>query len=234
MRNRRRNNSVPASRSNLGTIPDPIRSTDRARLNEGLAWLFGELREGHNLFRIGTDGGREGAVVEIKAITAFLMLFRAVDKENLIAPLAMLANALMALNSNVVEPMLRPVPRSGRPPASAGRQSLQGVAVYTVRRLQEFGVDDKSSRSIVAKELRMLGIKPHRGSGNTTARTIREWREAILADVGHHSDAAKTLDGLLTDTDNKKLDKLPREKAIEGLLNKLAHVAKQVRAGELI
>jgi hypothetical protein len=234
MGNRRRKKSPPASQSNFGTIPDPIGPDDLARLNEGLAWLFVELREANNRYHNGTDGGRDAAIVAIRATTAFLMLFSGVDKESLFTPLAFLANALTALNSNVVEPMLKPLPSRGRAPASEGRQSFKGFVTYTVCRLQDFGMDDKSSRRVVAKQLKMLGIKPDRGSGDLTARTLREWRQAIAADVGRHSDAAKTLDSLLADAENETLNKLSREEAIQAMLNKLAYVTKQVRAGDLV
>jgi hypothetical protein len=115
-----------------------------------------------------------------------------------------------------------------RAPASEGRQSFKGLVTYTVRRLQKLGMDDKAARGVVAKQLRMLGVKPDRGSRDLTARTLREWRKAIAADVG----AAKTYDDLLADPQNEIFNKLSREKAIQGLLNKLAYVTKQVRASD--
>lgn len=216
-------------RSVLGSLPDRIGPDQLAHLNEALHWLFGELRDAAEHHRSGDNGGRDGAFHAIKAVTAFLMLFRSVNKKGLQAPLALLANALTALDHNTVEPMMKPVPRPGRAPASSGRQSLKGVAAYVVRQLQDVGIDRTTACKDVAAQLVACDVRPDRGSGKITHRTIREWCDAISADVGRRGDDRQTFDGMLAG--NKRL---PRKKARQLLLARLASIARQTRAREMI
>jgi hypothetical protein len=222
-----------ASPSVLGGFPDHILPHDLAHLNEGLRWLLCELREATELHRSSVHGGRAGALHAVKTMTAFLMLFDTVNKEGLQAPLALLADALKSLDSNMVEPMMKPLPHSGRAPASDARRSMKGVAAYVVRRLQDFGIDRATACKDVATQLAACDVKPDRGSGKMTARTIREWCDAGDADVGRRGDLAQTIDGLLADPQiNNELDALTPKEARRRLLDRLASVARRTRANE--
>jgi hypothetical protein len=160
------------------------------------------------------------------------MLFRTVSNEGLQAPLALLTDALEALNSNQVEPMMKPVTRSGRALASGGRQSMKGVVAYVVRRLQDIGINRVAACREVAAQLLACGVSPDRGSGKITARTVREWCDATAADVGRRGYAAQTFDDLFADLQNREIDALPPEKVRRELLDRLANVARRMRANE--
>jgi hypothetical protein len=216
----------------FGCLPDHIQPHELAHLNEGLQWLLGELREASELYRKSLNGGRDGAFHAVKAVTAFLMLFDRVNTERLQAPLALLANALKALDSNMVEPMMRPLPSSGRAPASDARRSMKGVAAYVVRRLQDIGIDRAAACKDVATQLVACDVKPDRGSGKITGRTVREWCNANGADVGRRGDLAQTFDILLADPQNNEFDALPSKEARRLLLDRLVKIARQTRANE--
>jgi hypothetical protein len=211
-----------ASPSVFGALLQPLRPKNLVQLNEGLRFLFNELREATHLYRDGAKGGRDGAVRALNSVSAFLMLFRAVDSKGLQAPLAGLANALMALDNNMVEPMLRPISRRGRSPASDARQSMKGLAAYVVRQLQSRGTNRMAAYRSVAVQLAKSGVRPDRGSGKVTSRTVREWCDAISADISRSGKAAQTFDIAIQGDDSKVSPKQ--------LLKKLAHVARQTRA----
>jgi hypothetical protein len=221
-----------AGSSVLGILPDNIGSDELTYLNEGIHFLFHELREAAELHRSGINGGRDGVSHAVRTVTAFLMLFRTVNNEGLQAPLALLADALEALNSNLIEPMMKPVTRSGRAPASAGRQSMKGVVAYVVRRLQDIGINRELACRDAAAQLLACGVGPDRGSGKITARTVREWCDATGADVGRRSHAAQTFDGLFADLQNMEIDALLPNKARRLLLDRLANVARRMRAND--
>jgi hypothetical protein len=217
--------TIRKRRSNLDSLPASIRPDHLAHLNEALHWLFRELNDAAELHRNGDFGGRAGAVRAAKAVTAFLMLFRTVNKKGLVVPLAQVADGLTALDQNTVKPMMRPIPRSGRARASEGRQSLKGIAVYIVRRLQDqdIGKDRHTALKMVAAKLAACDVRPDRGAGKITARTVRNWDDQVSADVGRHGSARQTFDGLLAEK-----ERLPAHK----LLNRLAYVVRQTRAHE--
>ena len=222
-----------ASPSIFSSLPDHILPHDLAQLNEGLRWLLGELREATELHRNSVNGGRAGAFRAVKTVTAFLMLFDRVNTEGLQAHLALLADALKSLDSNMVEPMMKALPLSGRAPASDARQSMKGVAAYVVCRLQDIGIDRATACKDVATQLVACDVKPDRGSGKITARTVRAWCEANSADVGRHGALAQTFHDLRSDPENnEQLNKLPRAKARRMLIDRLANVARRTRANE--
>jgi hypothetical protein len=64
----------------------------------------------------------------------------------------------------------------------------------------------------VADALHEIGIKPSRGSGRVTARTVRSWCETVAADVGGHSNAATHANSMLTDEYKARIkEMLPRD-----------------------
>ena len=80
------------------------------------------------------------------------MRFQPGLSQNLHAPLLDLASALLALDENKIEPMLKPTPTrgGGRAPDSVARQALIGFAVGTVRRLQLTGLQRAAAHKAVA------------------------------------------------------------------------------------
>jgi hypothetical protein len=201
-----------------GSLPDPINDKYLAALNEALRYLFAELREAFHQSGASTD--REGALRAIEAVSKFLMLFRVVQDEQLHLPFAALDNALQALDQNVVLPLVTPKQRSGRGPATEGRQVSMGAAAYAVASLQRLGTNRQDACEAVAKELHACGVRPNRGSGILTARTVREWCDVVSVDYGRHTPAAQTFDELSAEFD-MALNNLPPETARKFLLEKL-------------
>jgi len=203
-----------------GSLPNPINDKYLAALNEALQYLFAKLREASKSQQSGASTDREGALDAIEAVSKFLMLFRVVQDERLHLPFVALDNALKALDQNVVLPLVTPKQRSGRAPATEGRQVIIGAAAYVAASLQRLGTNRRDACEAVAKELRACGVRPNRGSGILTARTVREWCDVVSADYGRHTTAAQTFDELSAEFD-MALNNLPRETARKSLLEKL-------------
>jgi hypothetical protein len=219
-----------ASPSVRGILPDYIGPDDLSRLNEALQLLFGELREAAELYRSAENGGRDGARRAVGAVAKFLTSFQAVKEEKLQAPLLLLVNALIALDNNLVEPMVKPRSRRGRAPATLARQTVKAAAAYVVRRFQDFGCNRTAACQDVAKQLRELRIKPDRGSGQITARTVREWCDAINADIGRSDFAGWMFDRFIANSPYMA----PRKEARQVLFDWLGYCVRQFRASETI
>jgi hypothetical protein len=185
----------------FGVLPEALGPADLEVLNQALISLFGRLREASALYPTGQNGGRAGVVRALGAVCFFLMRFNPALLEGLHIPLLNLESALLALNGNNVEPMLKPTvaPSGGRALDSPARQALVGVAVGAVRRLKWTGLKSAAARNAVADALTRVGIKPARGKRRITERTIRDWCERVDADVGRRSVAAMNADAVCTD-----------------------------------
>ena len=94
-------------------------------------------------------------------------------------PLMGLHNALLALNENNVEPILKLSKRTGRATSSLMRFALIGVAVGAAQRLEWTGLSPIEANKAVATKLNGLGVKPTRGKDGITANTLRRWRDRI-------------------------------------------------------
>jgi hypothetical protein len=209
----------------IGSLPERIKPRDLGRLNEGLAYLFQELRKATELHQSNTNAGREGAIHSVETTIKFLSLFAPVISLRLHAPLGVLCDALMSLDDGKALPLLKPAKKLGRMRASALRGSLIGGAVFTVKRLTETGMKAPAAHQAVASALKRVGIKPARGRAekSITARTIRGWCEEVSVDVGRHGEAAQTYDLLI-----KEGVALPKQ----ALLDRLTETAKVIRAQE--
>jgi hypothetical protein len=107
------------------------------------------------------------------------MQFESVRAETLHVPLLNLSSALLALNENNVEPILRPTKRTGRAASSPRRYALIGIAVGAAMRLEWTGLSKADANNVVATKLGALGIEPARGKNGVTADTLRRWREKL-------------------------------------------------------
>jgi hypothetical protein len=107
------------------------------------------------------------------------MRFEPVLEERLHVPLMSLNSALLALNENNIEAILKPTKRTGRATSSPRRYVLMGIAVGTAQRLEWTGLSSARANKAVAAKLTGLGIKPTRGKNGVTADTLRRWREQI-------------------------------------------------------
>jgi hypothetical protein len=209
-------------------FPEFIRRTDLPRLNLALKYLWTELREAEAEFGAGRH--LDGAYLSLIASIAFLSLFKPVGQEGLFAPMAALESALWALDEGVVEPILKPPRRAktGRVRSSALYQELKGAAVYVVRRLCDLGYRQSNALKVVAADLRRIGVKPDRGSGEITSRTVRWWCEDVAADMGYHGLAAKRCRVLLSHPANKVLGQMPPEDAKLLLRSRLSFFANAI------
>jgi hypothetical protein len=152
-------------------LPDNIGPADLKALNQALAALFGELRFARSL--------SPGESVALGAVWRFLMRFEGVLAEGLHVPLMSLHSALLALNENNTEPMLKPTKHTGRARSSPRRYALIGIAVGAAQRLEWTGVLPAEANKAIAVKLAALGIKPTRGSSGVTTDTLRRWRDRI-------------------------------------------------------
>jgi hypothetical protein len=161
-------------------LPHKIGPTDLEALNQAIAALFEKLRFARSL-PPGEPHERLGAVVALGAVWHFLIRFEAAWAESLHVPLMSLQSALLALNENNVEPILRPTKRTGRATSSPRRYALIGFAVGAARRLEWTGLSPMDANKSVAAKLDALGVKPTRGKAGVTAYTLRRRRDQISA-----------------------------------------------------
>jgi hypothetical protein len=110
------------------SLPEKIGPADLKALNQALGALFVELRFARGL-PPGETHGRLGAVVALRAAWGFLMRFEPALAESLHVPLMSLHSALLALNENNIEPILKPITRTGRATSSPRRYALIGITV---------------------------------------------------------------------------------------------------------
>lgn len=68
-----------------------------------------------------------------------------------------------------------------------GRQTFLGFVVLATKVLRSTGMTVVEVDRFVAEHLDKIGIRPNRGSGRVTARTVRGWRETAAADVGQYT-----------------------------------------------
>jgi hypothetical protein len=162
----------------FGNLPETIGPDNLKSMNKALDALFGVLRDARRLPK-GSNNGRLGAVAALKAVSFFLMRFQPTLAETLHMPLLNLTGALLALNNNNVEPILKPTKLSGRAVSSPGRFTLIGFAVGAASRLEWTCMTPQAANKGVAAKLVALGIKSARGKNGITARTLRGWRERV-------------------------------------------------------
>lgn len=160
------------------SLPEKIEPIDLETLNKALATLFDELRFASSL-PPGEAQGRQGAVIALRAVWTFLLQFESVQAQTLHVPLLSLSSALVALNENNIEPIIKPTKRSGRAASGPRRYALVGIAVGAAQRLEWVGLSRAVANKAVATKLNNLGIKPTRGKNGVTADTLRRWREQI-------------------------------------------------------
>jgi hypothetical protein len=165
------------------SLPERLRSSDLESVNKPLTGLFADLRSASRPYAEKDFSDREATIVALDATWRFLMQFRVTLDELLHLPPLNLSAALLALNNNNVTPILKPTAtlKGGSAFDSVDRQVLIGVAVGTVGRLRWTGMSVLKAYRLVATGLVMLGIKPARGAGPITARTVKEWCQRLSA-----------------------------------------------------
>ena len=160
-----------------------------------------------------------------------------------------------ALDGGQVRPMVAPVKKRGGARASGFYNTLKGIAVFTVRRLEASGMARPDARQAVAMKLAKSGVRPARkgsreGSGELSERTIKKWQEEIDADISVKTIAAQELRlceegqvrrvlemfGLAhlpegSTADDLELSRVGRREFQRGHLTKLAQFALETRLG---
>jgi hypothetical protein len=115
-----------------------------------------------------------------------------------------LLDALVSLDNNSVSPIVKPTRRRGRAGSSHAHLALKGDAAGTVRRLVAAGLNRSDAEEKVAAQLRQLGVRAKRGSGNVTAATVRNWCNEVSSDVSRKGTAAQVCDTMFTDAEDKR------------------------------
>ena len=196
-----------------GILPEAIGVSDLDVLNSALERLFTQLRKAQVQFKIEGDDGRQGAFTALGALWKFITLFRRPREESLHTPILRLHDALVMLNQNRVEPILRSIRRKGRAPSSHAHAALKGHAAATVHRLLAAGRTRNNAHEEVAKALGRVGVRSERGRGVVSATTVRNWCDEISADVGRHTTAALMYDSIVNPDEMKRFLLLPKDNA---------------------
>jgi hypothetical protein len=207
-----------------GTLPEKIKKAHLRRLNSGLGFLFGRLRQAQARFEQEGDSDRQSVFSALGAFWSFITLFKGPFTENLHVPIMRLQDALWMLDHGETKPMLKrvPRPRGGRAPSSQTYASLRGYAAATVQLLQQAGLAREDAHEAVATELSQLGVRPQRGSGTVTVITVQNWCSKVAEDVGRHSTAAMMYEHKLA-RGQAMLSALPKDQARQSALEELAY-----------
>jgi hypothetical protein len=205
-----------------GRLPESISEGDLPMLNPALQFLFADLRDASRRFCEPGDNGRPGAIAALGAFVRFIQLFKGPLAENLEVPSLRLQDALVGLDGNIVDPLLKPASRRGRSGSSGARAAVMGAAAGTVRRLRKVGIGREDAYTRVANQLTKIGIRPERGSGPVTARTVRGWCNKVEQDVARTGVAATVFDLMFTADENKWFAALRKDRAPAFVLKSLA------------
>jgi hypothetical protein len=187
-----------------GSLPEIIGKANLVVLNSALGFLFAHLREARRQFEQEGDAGRAGAFTALGALGQFVVLFEKPKAETIEIPILRLQDALVSLDKNSVEPIVKPTRRRGRAGSSHAHLALKGDAAGTVRRLVAAGLNRSDAEEKVAAQLRQLGVRAKRGSGNVTAATVRNWCNEVSSDVSRKGTAAQVCDTMFTDAEDKR------------------------------
>ena len=196
-----------------GTLAEIIRGSDLVVLNAALNFLFTRLREARRQFEQEGDAGRLGAFTALGALWQFVVLFEKPSSQSLQTPILRLQDALVSLDKNSVLPIVAPTKRRGRGESSHAHLALKGHVAGTVRRLISLGAGQADALEKVAAMLRRLGVRAERGSGQVTARTIRNWCNEVSTDVSRKGTAAQVFHDMFADAEEKRFASLSQADA---------------------
>jgi hypothetical protein len=140
---------------------------------------------------------------------------------------------LRASTYNNVAPMLKPTARRGRSGSSDTRAAVMGAAAGAVRRLQKVGIGREDAHTRLARQLTKIGLRPERGSGPVTARTVRGWCNKVEEDVARTGVAATVHDSMFTAEENERFAAIPKDRALAFALKSLTQYV-QVHCPEIM
>jgi hypothetical protein len=193
---------------NEGTLPEVITSSELQILNSALRSLFAPLREIRPLYQNAEtiEDRRRAICVALAFYCRFIQLFRKPLEEGLYVPILHLNDALVALNDNLVLPILQPIPKKGRSESSDVHNALKGLVAATVTYLCENGFRTPDAHKALAQWLNKLGVRSERGSGDITPGTVRYWC-AEVSKLGETSTATAAImrNKMLAESERKRL-----------------------------
>lgn len=214
-------------------IKGELSKDDLNTFNAMLTELDYMLTQASRVFRDSSYGGRHGQMLALDAACTFMERFALLRSKGLTTPLQVLKNALIALDSNNVQPCLKPKPKKGRATASMMNTIVRMRAIHSTEQLTRLGLAAPEADKAVARTLAKAGFKAGRGAGHITDRTIRGWREAAAADVSNDELLSAALSVVREDERNDPLFKLPKEQAISRINARLSNVISAWRGSDL-
>lgn len=124
--------------------------------------LFSYLRHAAAKRHEGKD--RAAAIDSLRAVYTFLARFESGIDGDLLASFLSLESALLALDTGVVEPLLRPTRTRGRGWNTIDREFAIGAVVIAVRQLKWVGLGLEQAYAAVARAAQKAGLRAERGS----------------------------------------------------------------------
>jgi hypothetical protein len=191
-----------------GTLPEVITPSELQTLNSALGALFAPLREIRPMYQSAEAKDRRlNICVALSFYIRFIQLFQKPLEEGLDVPIIHLNDALIALNNNLVLPILKPIRKKtgGRSESSNVHKALKGLAAATVTYLRENGFKAPDAHKELAKWLNKLGVRKERGSDDITFGTIRNWCDEVSSDFGRRDTAARMCDKMLDKSERTRL-----------------------------
>jgi hypothetical protein len=192
-----------------GTLPEEITPSELQILNSALSSLFAALREIRSLYQNAEtiEDRRRAICVALAFYCRFIQLFQKPLEEGLYVPILHLNDSLAGLNDNLVSPILQPIRKKGRSESSEVHNALKGLVAATVIFLCENGFRAPDAHKLVVQWLNKLGVRSVRGSGDITAKTVKNWCGGISS-LGETSTATAAImcKQMLAESERKRLD----------------------------
>ncbi len=142
----------------------------------------------------------------LNAVREFLLSVDKAKSQDLGRPFDLLSCALCDLDDARVSPLLQPPKKKrGGQRASESWALLSSVTALSVEMLISSGMKESDAECKAAAALRRANIPHPRRSGLVTARTVKEWRDKISADVSRADWASQVYDDMKKSWDRPSL-----------------------------
>lgn len=153
--------------------------------------LEAELRRANDEWQTGVDGGRDGVIHALKAVTVFLKGFDKFEKGNLCDALTILSIDLEALKDGNVSPLLAPPVSAfgGRIPAPLRRQATRGFAAGAMQKLMDLGTQRSPASEKVATAISEFNVSFKYGDKPLNGQTVKGWRDKAMHPKNDRVDA---------------------------------------------
>jgi hypothetical protein len=121
--------------------------------------------------RNSSDGGRDGVLRALHALTRYVLATRP-DVKRQLEPLVLLETNLRNLDVGRVNQMLKPTRQNGRPPASLQRECLKQILTVAQEILMDGGHKEREAEDYVQKKLLEYGR-------DFSGKTLGNWRSEV-------------------------------------------------------